>query len=131
MKLNKDSYSKDYQRQYREANRERLNANNRKYQEKLRFERKEQLYELKTPCAKCGEKRAYVLDFHHINPDDKRFNISTRATHYSVDAVIEEVKKCVCLCRNCHIEFHYLYGNKPKLPVESLTEYLGRNPYEI
>ena len=123
--------NKEYQRQYREANRERLRANNREYQEKRRFEQKEQLYELKTPCAKCGENRAYVIDFHHINPDEKRFNISTRATHYSVNTVKEEVKKCVCLCRNCHIEFHYLYGNKPKKPVEDLTEYLGRNPYEI
>jgi hypothetical protein len=29
------------------------------------------------------------------------------------------------LCRNCHKEFHYFYGTKPKKPVESLSEYLG------
>lgn len=119
--------TKEYGREYREANRERVNE----HQEKSRLKRKEQLYELKTPCVKCGETRPYVIDFHHINPDEKRFNISTRATHYSVKTVKDELKKCVCLCRNCHIEFHYIYGNKPKLAVESLTEYLGRNPYEI
>ena len=106
-------------------------SNSKEYQEKRRIVQKAQLYELKTPCAKCGESRPYVIDFHHINPNEKRFNISTRATHYSVNTVREEVKKCVCLCRNCHIEFHHFYGNKPKSPVESLSKYLGRNPYEI
>lgn len=121
----------EYQKAYKEKNRERLNAYGRAYSEKTRLERKEQLYELKTPCVKCGENRPYVIDFHHINPADKRFNISTRGTHYAVATVKDEIKKCVCLCRNCHTEFHYIYGNQPDKPVEALTEYLGRNPYEV
>lgn len=29
----------------------------------------------RTSCAKCGETRAHVLDFHHKNPDEKDFTI--------------------------------------------------------
>lgn len=44
--------------------------------------------------------------------------------HKSKNDVIAEVKKCVCLCANCHKEFHYLYGINPKNPVEKLEHYL-------
>lgn len=85
---------------------------------------------LKTPCRKCGDARLYVIDFHHIDPSEKKFNLNSSASH-SRTKVEQEVSKCICLCRNCHQEFHYLYGRTPNKPVESLTEYLGRSPYEI
>lgn len=85
---------------------------------------------MKCPCCKCGESRVYCLDFHHINHKDKSFNLAN-AIQYSTNEVIEERKKVICLCRNCHIEYHHFYGNTPIDPVGSLTEYLGRNPYEV
>ena len=85
---------------------------------------------MKHPCVKCGESRPYVIDFHHIDPKDKKFNVG-KAKTYSQQTLLKEISKCVCLCRNCHQEFHHFYGNNPDKPVESLTEYLGRNPYEI
>ena len=69
---------------------------------------------LKTPCRKCGESRLYVIDFHHIDPGTKSFNISGSTRKY--DSLLEESKKCVCLCSNCHKEFHHLYGMIPKNP---------------
>lgn len=81
---------------------------------------------LKTSCVKCGEPRLYVIDFHHIDPSAKSFNINRKSSKSNFSELEREIKKCVCLCRNCHAEFHYLYGIKPSKPLENLEEYLGR-----
>lgn len=79
----------------------------------------------KHPCEKCGETRLYLIQFHHIDPATKEFCIGAYATSRTEDALEREVKKCVCLCSNCHDEFHYFYGMNPKKPVEALKEYLN------
>lgn len=104
-----------------------------KYAKDARIRNKEKrqdfITDIKTNCVKCGEHRKYVIDFHHINPNEKKLNVSN--CKIVSNALIGEISKCVCLCRNCHFEFHYFYGNNPKHPVESLTEYLGKNPYDV
>ena len=89
------------------------------YQDNLDF-----IESLKTSCVKCGEDRPYVIQFHHVNPADKSFGISQCANR-SRSVIWKEASKCVCLCANCHREFHYFYGNRPKNPVEALDEYLA------
>ena len=61
----------------------------------------------KRKCVKCGETRTYVLDFHHINKDDKDFTIG-RMKKGDFNVIQNEIDKCVVLCANCHREFHYL-----------------------
>lgn len=76
-----------------------------KYQEK-----KQVVQQLKTEskCAKCGESRGYVLDYHHIDPTQKENTIARMTSnYYSLDRVQKEIEKCVCLCSNCHREFHH------------------------
>lgn len=75
-------------------------------------------------CEKCGESRLYLIDFHHINPSEKSFTISDGK--HSLKRVAEEVNKCICLCKNCHCEFHYLYGKNPENPLVALNEYLNK-----
>ena len=54
-------------------------------------------------CIKCGySKSLRVLQFHHINPDEKDSNVSQLRT----EKAVEEIKKCILLCANCHIELH-------------------------
>lgn len=101
-----------YQKTYRELNRKRQEQ-----------ERKAKYNEHKLPCAKCGETRPWVIQFHHIDPSTKLFNITEGGSCNR--NIVEEVKKCVCLCSNCHDEFHYFYGKVPTSPKESLEEYLG------
>lgn len=137
---------------YCEANKEKISDNNRKYYAKNKvrenarskrwkveneYRAKELarnrlsrghdfLNSMKTPCAKCGETRLHIIQFHHIDPSKKSFNLGvSRATRLDNDYLIPEIKKCVCLCANCHFEFHYFFGNKPRNPVEALEEYLG------
>lgn len=80
------------------------------------------LWELKTPCVKCGETRKCSIQFHHIDPADKEVNLSNG--NIGKERIKVEVKKCVCLCANCHLEFHYIYGHHPDNPKEALEKYL-------
>lgn len=71
-------------------------------------------------CAKCGEKRYYVLDFHHKDPLQKKDNINNlRGCSY--ETIDKEIDKCIVLCSNCHREFHHL---EFEIGI-TLEEYLG------
>lgn len=58
-------------------------------------------------CSRCGYNK-YIgsLDFHHMDPSQKDFNISQLRT-YSWKSLKKEVDKCICVCKNCHAEIHY------------------------
>lgn len=62
-------------------------------------------------CLKCGyKKNISALEFHHINPEEKLFNIDSRAlSNYNIEVIRKELKKCILLCSNCHQETHYPY----------------------
>jgi len=34
-------------------------------------------YKKTCTCSKCGDKRWYILDFHHLDPKNKKFDISS------------------------------------------------------
>lgn len=56
-------------------------------------------------CEDCGDGSlcADIYDFHHLNPDEKDFNLSKSLTDgITWDDIIKELKKCVLLCSNCH-----------------------------
>ena len=58
-------------------------------------------------CVKCGDTRSYVLDYHHIDPTTKEGTIARMVSnHYTSlnNETLEEIKKCVVLCANCHRE---------------------------
>ena len=57
-------------------------------------------------CTRCGDKRHYVLDFHHLR--DKLFSIAQGvALGLSIKKLQLEIDKCELLCANCHRELHY------------------------
>lgn len=57
-------------------------------------------------CIKCGYNNCLnALDFHHKS-GKKEANISLLISQGSKTRAIEEAKKCVVLCSNCHREFH-------------------------
>jgi hypothetical protein len=100
--------------------------NNPGAKERIRFNKQTRMRELglvKERCAKCGEQRYHLLDYHHIDPNLKSFSLVEYNKH-TREEIESEIKKCVVLCSNCHRDFHYLYGHDIKHPVESLHEYL-------
>src|SRR5690606_24931558 len=56
-------------------------------------------------CAYCEENEPRALQFHHIDPSTKSFNISN-ATDYPLAAVKAEMDKCELICANCHFKLH-------------------------
>ena len=57
---------------------------------------------LEVGCNRCGyNEHPAALSFHHINPEDKLFNLSQVKNH-RLDKVYDEIKKCEILCENCH-----------------------------
>lgn len=56
-------------------------------------------------CRACGYDRCLgALQFHHIDPDSKRFTISHKGNTAGINAARSEARKCVLLCANCHAE---------------------------
>lgn len=70
-------------------------------------------------CCLCGyNKYIGALEFHHINPNEKEFNICT-GNNRALEKELIEIKKCILLCSNCHREVHAgLYDN-----IEFTTSY--------
>lgn len=56
-------------------------------------------------CERCGYNTCMkALEFHHLDPDKKDFTISN--DHFKLKDAIEESKKCILICANCHRELH-------------------------
>lgn len=52
-------------------------------------------------CIRCGYSESpYALEFHHLDPSKKDFNIGKRIT--KIERMKEELDKCILLCANCH-----------------------------
>lgn len=59
-------------------------------------------------CENCGyDKNTAAITFHHLDPAEKEFGIAEISKTYSLDKLREEIKKCIVLCHNCHMEEHY------------------------
>lgn len=60
-------------------------------------------------CGKCNEDRWFCLEYHHINPENKKFTIAESISKgYGKESILKEIEKCILLCGNCHEHFHYL-----------------------
>lgn len=56
-------------------------------------------------CGICGySKCTNALEFHHLDPKEKDFNVTNQVTSWK--KAVEELRKCVMLCSNCHKEIH-------------------------
>ena len=62
-----------------------------------------------------------ALQFHHLDPNEKDFNIN-RAMARSWEYIRKELDKCVLLCNRCHTEVH--------AGVEDLRDYLTTEEIE-
>ena len=88
------------------------NANYQSYlsQQERGRTRKLKLLELKgKKCEICSYKKNYAaLEFHHKNPGDKSFQLDLRSlSNRKWDVILEEARKCILICSNCHSELHH------------------------
>lgn len=60
-------------------------------------------------CLHCGNTDFRVMEFHHVDASKKERNISDLlARKNSWQNIMKELKKCICLCANCHRLVHYV-----------------------
>jgi hypothetical protein len=66
-------------------------------------------------CACCGYNRCpSALALHHIIPEQKDPSVAGwRSNSASWDKIVNELKKCILVCHNCHHEIHDDYINVP------------------
>jgi len=110
----------------RKKTRENYHKNKEKWNithNKTRDIKKNKIIEFKqnsNGCEKCGEKRYYLLDFHHLNNSEKIFQIA-QGEQKGWNKIEQEIKKCILLCSNCHREFHH----QEKQKGITIEEYLN------
>jgi len=86
-----------------------------------------------TKCSICGhsDENYRSLVFHHRNKKNKKFGISNffsrvKTSEFSVVDLIEEIKKCDIVCRNCHSIKHSEIKRFEKFKNE-ITEKIKRH----
>lgn len=81
---------------------------NVEYVQRRRHKIKEMAIEYKGGCCQCCgyDKSKRALEFHHIDPTEKDFNISHKGHSRSWKRVKKELDKCILVCSNCHAEIH-------------------------
>ena len=85
------------------------NPNDYEKQKERALTRKLEIINMKGgKCEICGyDKNISALDFHHIDPNKKEFQLDSRHLSNTTNKKItEELKKCNLLCSNCHREIH-------------------------
>jgi hypothetical protein len=77
-------------------------------------------------CCECGYKLCVdALDLHHLDPSQKKFTFSgIRARPKSWATIVDELKKCILVCANCHreIEAGIRIPNKSESTFNTLYE---------
>ncbi len=99
-------HRQDYESNWRYYNSENISN----YENKRNVNRRKWWKEFMSSqsCSKCGMSDPRCLQWHHIDPSSKSFNIATSvySRNKSWDIIINEINKCECLCANCHFITH-------------------------
>lgn len=67
-------------------------------------------------CQICGYNKCQrALSFHHLDPKNKEFDLSTDGLTRSWKRIEKEIQKCVLVCANCHMEIHEGITQLPKV----------------
>lgn len=105
-----------------------MNTNNYQNQKLRGLKRKFEIIQARGgKCEICGyDKNLAALEFHHINPDEKEFQLDMRhLSNCALEKLEEEISKCIILCANCHRELHnqdLIMSNIPLLIEDAINK---------
>lgn len=72
-------------------------------------------------CTRCGYCLcSKALEFHHLDPSQKDFTISN--DNFKLQDAINETKKCILICANCHRELHDNLWDINELNLKEMEE---------
>lgn len=100
-------------RECKRKNSKQLHSDKHKHKAKLRAKKYREssamirnVVKTYTGCVVCGENtHPGVLELHHLDPNVKEFAVSENSA-MSVERLVTEIAKCICLCANCHRKVH-------------------------
>jgi hypothetical protein len=131
--------SREYHKQYSAANRDKINARERRWRKgnktfrtrmnswRRNWTAKEKAKAVAYKggsCIACGYSACLAgLDFHHIDPLTKDgYGTGALKQHWSFEKNMAEVDKCVLLCCRCHREVHAGYTSLDNIINTTLEE---------
>lgn len=101
------------QQRYYFKNSEKHKKSQRRKEEELK--KWLQNYKSDRKCKKCDYDNPVALEFHHEKPEQKYKSIGRMVSDgYSKERILDEIKKCMLICRNCHSKEHTSKRNKVK-----------------
>lgn len=97
---------KEYKKEYHKKNSKKYSRVRYEKKKKRKKEIRRLIYEYKKdkPCVDCNEIHPpWAMDFDHIDPSEKEFNISNAArSELSWETILKEIEKCDLVCALCH-----------------------------
>jgi len=83
-------------------------------------------------CCRCGYcKSISALHMHHIEPKNKIDEIANMLKNpRKIELILEECKKCVLLCSNCHFEYHDSLWNIEEINIPKIDKSFFKLPNE-
>lgn len=102
----KEAKQKIYSKTYYKKNKQSVLA--KTATRKRATKRKWIAFKAKQKCYHCGAKHPAIIDFHHVIRDKTKrsVNLLVNSLH-NYQAAMEEIKKCIPLCSNCHRILHW------------------------
>lgn len=103
----------EYGREYYLTNKDYLKKQALKRRSVVREEWVKLLAELEmNKCSKCGYDKCFAaIDYHHIKPEEKKYNMAHIMRKKVREEYLRELEKCIALCSNCHREYHFKEKN--------------------
>ena len=95
----------EYSRKYYEANKAKVLIANTA--NKAEHKGKWDEFKATLSCTKCNYAHPAALDFHHVDPSLKEYNVHRLVANKQFKKAYEEIKKCIVLCANCHRVLHH------------------------
>lgn len=100
-KTHRETYAAEHYSKYQESYRERAKIRRAKF--RRQFQINLLTYLADKECVLCGENDVRVLEFDHLDPANKAYDISrVSRLGYSWERTLLEINKCRILCANCH-----------------------------
>lgn len=96
---------KEYSRAHYERNKSKVAAATKL--QRISFYTQWRKFKAQQVCTNCGFSHPAAIDFHHVVKDPTNRKLNELIKNRSFAKALEEVKKCVPLCANCHRIHHY------------------------
>lgn len=92
------------------------NSNSQAVVNHIKKRKKDLIKVFHSKCCICGfDQFPEALEFHHVNPDEKQFGITdSKSVTKALDKQLNEMKKCILVCANCHRGIHQNYIKVPE-----------------